>query len=89
MEQMALGKSITLIPINKLLTTQEAADMLNVSRPFLVKELKDGKLPFQKVGTHRRIPFEELIKYQQKMLTESEQAMDELTRLDQEMELDD
>ena len=86
MEQMALGNSVTLIPLHAQLTTQEAADLLNVSRPFVVRLLKDGKIPFIKVGSHRRIRFEDLMSYKEEMLAESGKAMEELTRLGQKLE---
>jgi excisionase family DNA binding protein len=89
MEQMALGNSVTLIPIHTQLTTQEAADLLNVSRPFVVKLLKEGKIPCIKVGSHRRIKFEDLAVYKKEMLAESEKARAELAKLGQEMKLDD
>lgn len=86
LEQMAEGNAVTLIPIHAELTTQEAADLLNVSRPFMVKLLEEKKIPYHKVGTHRRIKFEDLMKYRAQVQVESEKAMDELTRLGQELE---
>lgn len=86
LEQMAAGNAVTLIPIHAELTTQEAADLLNVSRPFMVKLLEEKKIRYHKVGTHRRIKFEDLMKYKALVQIESEQAMDELARLGQELE---
>lgn len=86
LDQMAQGNSVTLIPVHALLTTQEAADLLNVSRPFVVKLLKEGKIPFVKVGSHRRIEFKELMKFKNQMLAESEKARNELAQLGQEFE---
>ena len=88
LEQMALGNAVTLIPLHAYLTTQEAADLLNVSRPYLVKLLEEGKMPYHKVGAHRRIKFEDLMTYRRQLLAEGEKAMDELARLGQEIEQD-
>ncbi len=89
MEQMSLGNSVTLIPLHAQLTTQEAANLLNVSRPFVVRLLKEGRIPFIKVGSHRRIRFEDLMTYKKEMLAESEKARKELAQLGQKLEEDD
>ena len=67
LNNMAEGKSITLIPSDTELSTQQAADMLHVSRPHLVKLLEDGHIPFKKVGAHRRIELRDLLKYEEKL----------------------
>ncbi len=62
------------------MTTQQAANILNVSRPFLIKLLESGELPFTKVGTHRRIRFEDLMEYKRRLAEQSAEAMNELAR---------
>lgn len=86
---MMLGRAITIVPINQELTTQEAADILNVSRPYLVKLLEDGQIPFNKVGTHRRIRFSDLMAYKKQRDAERTRGLAELTQMSQEFGLYD
>lgn len=86
-KQMAQGHAVTLIPIHSEVTTQQAADLLNVSRPFLVKLLDEGRIPHKKVGRHRRIRFEDLMTFKRKDDLEREAAFDELVALSQELGL--
>jgi excisionase family DNA binding protein len=85
--QLSLGHSVTLIPIHAELTTQEAADLLSVSRPYLVSLLESGKMPFHKAGSHRRIMFQDLLAYKKQQEQESDAAMAELARDAQELGL--
>ena len=85
--EMAQGNAITLIPINATLTTQQAADLLNVSRPFLVKLIDKGEIPCVKVGTHRRIRAEDLFQYRAKSEEVKRKALDELTQHGQDLEM--
>jgi len=81
---IASGKTITLTPPNCELTTQEAADILNVSRPFLIKLLEEEQIPYIKVGKHRRIRYEDLMKYKEKRDEKRGKALDELIQMSQE-----
>ena len=89
LEAMAAGHGMTLIPQHAELTTMEAADILNVSRPFLIKLLETGDIPFRKVGRHRRILMEDLMAYKDKSDRQSRAAMDELVALSEELGLYD
>ena len=81
---MASGRAIHLVPVNMELTTQEAADLLNVSRPHLVNMLESGQLPYRKVGTHRRVLFEDVMNYKHARDLARQRALDEMARLSQE-----
>ena len=84
--EMAQGNAVSIMPLHAELTTQEAANILNVSRPHLVKLLEEGQIEYMKVGTHRRIRFQDLMAYKQRRDQESTSAMQEL--VDQAQELD-
>ena len=77
---MGQGKAITLVPQNKELTTQEAADLLNVSRPYIVKLIDQKKLPAHKIGRHRRIKIEDLQTYKNQLEQDRLAALQELAR---------
>ncbi len=78
--QMANGNSVTLMPIHAELTTQEAAELLGVSRPHLVKMLGEKKIPYRLVGTHRRVRAVDLFEYKRKDEKTRKAVLDELAR---------
>jgi excisionase family DNA binding protein len=78
LSQLASGHAVTIVPVHAELTTQQAADMLNVSRPFLISLLESGKIGFHRVGNHRRIRFQDLMEYRRTQLQESKAAMADL-----------
>jgi excisionase family DNA binding protein len=84
---MAQRRSFMLVSQNDELTTQDAAELLNVSRPFVIKEIEGGRLRCRKVGRHRRIEFEELRRYQAAQRERSDQALQKLADLTQELGL--
>ena len=86
---MMQGKAVFIIPENQELTTQEAADMLNVSRPYLVKLLEQGVIPFIKIGTHRRVRFIDLINYKKQRDAERLRAINEIAQISQDAGLYD
>ena len=85
--ELGEGNAVKVIPIHAELTTQEAADLLNVSRPHVVKLLETNELKGHKTGKHRRILFADLMEYKSKRFSESESAMTELTRQAQELKM--
>lgn len=84
---MAEGEAVTVIPQHAELTTQQAADFLNVSRPYFVKLLEEGKLDFHKVGSHRRVYFRDLVLYKEQSMGERQKVLDELASQGQELKM--
>jgi excisionase family DNA binding protein len=78
--ELANGNGVSILPAAMELTTQRAADLLNVSRPYLIKLLEQGELPYRKVGTHRRIQLQDLLAYRAGRDQARRQILDELTR---------
>lgn len=85
---MSQGRPITLVPTEQELTTVEAANFLNVSRPFVIKEMEAGRLAYRKVGSHRRIAFEDLLEYAQQMRARQANALERMAENARELGLD-
>lgn len=82
---MSEGKPITLLPEKQELTTVEAANFLNVSRPFVIKEIDAGRIPHRLVGSHRRILLSDLLEYAKQMQSSREAALEDLSQLSHEL----
>ena len=87
LEAMAAGRGITLIPENAELTTVQAADVLNVSRPFLIKLLEEKALPCRKVGAHGRVRMEDVMAYKARIDADREAVLDQLVAEAQEQDM--
>jgi excisionase family DNA binding protein len=85
--QLGQGNAVTLVPQRAELTTQQVADHLNVSRPYVVRLIESGKLPAHKVGTHRRVAFADLLAFDTKEQQHRRTALNELHALDRELNL--
>ena len=83
--EVAAGRRVHLASDDEELTTQEAADFLGVSRPYLIGLLEEGEIPFHKVGTHRRVLFGDALAYRREMRASQEEAFAALTRQAQEL----
>lgn len=87
LDAMASGQGVTLIPEDAELTTVQAADILHVSRPFLIKLLEEGQIPYRKVGKHRRIRVEDVMNYKRAIDQEREAVLDQLVADAQEQDM--
>lgn len=89
-EAMQRGLSVTISPQSRRLTTQQAGDLLNVSRPTVIKFLDEGKLPFERVGTHRKILLADLLTFREDRRREQYAALDSISiDLDEETPLEE
>lgn len=85
--ELAIGNGVSILPAATELTTQRAADLLNVSRPYLIRLLERGEIPYRKVGTHRRVQLSDVIAYRGRRDLELRRALDELTHDGEELGL--
>jgi excisionase family DNA binding protein len=84
-EAMSRGESIALVPHSKELTTVQAAELLHVSRPFLVRELLGKEIPFEKVGSHHRVRLVDVLAYRERRSRERRRLLDQMTAEAQDM----
>ena len=87
LDQMARGNGVVLTPLHAELTSRQAADLLQVSRTHLVQLLDKGRIPFRKVGAHRRVRTEDILAYRHATESRRREALDRLTAYDQELGL--
>lgn len=85
--QLAAGLAVSIVPVGTQLSTQQAADLLGVSRPHVVKLLDSGEIPHTKVGKHRRVLLTDLLAYRDRRAGRRAEALDELSRLSEDLPL--
>ena len=87
LSELALGNAVRIVPVHAKLTTQEAADLLNVSRPHLIKLLENGAIPYHMTGKHRRVRFDDLVEYKTRRDEASAKAMKALAQQAQALQM--
>jgi excisionase family DNA binding protein len=85
-DDLAHGRTVVVMPHDRLLTTNEAAGVLSISRQFLVRLLDGGEIPFERVGTHRRLAVADVLAYREERAARRREKLDELTELSQDYE---
>jgi excisionase family DNA binding protein len=85
--EMGEGKDVTMVPLQREMTTQKAADFLEISRPSLLKLLEKGEMRFRMVGNHRRILFADVVEYRKRSMAHRHAALDELAKQAQKLGL--
>ena len=85
--EMAEGNAVTLMPIHAELTTQQAASILGVSRPFLIKQMKEKLIPYRRIGTHRRVRFQDLMDYKNRIDADRAKVLEQLAAQAQELNM--
>jgi excisionase family DNA binding protein len=85
--EMAEGNAVTLMPIHAELTTQQAASILGVSRPFLIQQMKENKIAYRRIGTHRRVRFQDLMDYKNRIDADRAKVLEELAAQAQELNM--
>lgn len=83
-EAMAQGKAVTVAPVHQRLTTQQAASLLGISRPTLVKLLENGEIPFEQPGRHRKLRLSDVLEYQKHRSTQTREALDRMVEISRE-----
>ena len=78
---MAQGQAVTIAPVHQRLTTQEAADLLGISRPTFVKLLEDGEMPYEQPGRHRRVLLSDVLAYRQRRSVQAREALDRMVEI--------
>lgn len=89
LKAMSEGKPVSIVPMATEVTTQKAAELLGCSRPHLVKLLEEGKIEYTKIGKHRRIKYEDIVRYKQKMKEDQKKYLIEIMNSDEELGLYD
>lgn len=84
LRQLSQGNAVTLLPVGEMLTTQQAADLLNVSRPYLIKLINEKELGCEMVGRHRRLKAIDVFEYKKQMQKQQDEALDRIAEVDGE-----